>query len=218
MNRGEIKKRILDGMNDDPDSPVFFTSAQLNSLVDEAAEFIAGEVRSQRRSTFLPLKAAQTFYSIRSLAPDLMLPFRVWTHVDSTRLTVSSMEELDRFQQRWIDTAGDPETWFPVAWDLIGIYPRPAQDGGTLRIDYYAWPQAMVDDYEEPEAIIEDSIVLYGIYMGLLKQWDAQKAAGVFKRLQGSSVFDKAKSGILRIGHRSYAPTNLHLPDSIRTE
>lgn len=218
MNRLEIKQRILDGINDDSSDPVFFTDAQLNSLIDEAAEFVVAETRSLRRSSFLPLRAATTFYSLRSLAADIMLPYRVWSHANNSRLTVTSMEELDQFQQRWLDTTATPEMWFPVSWDLIGVFPRPTVGGGTLRIDYFAWPSALQDDSSVPESTTQDALVLYGTYMGLLKQWDANRALSAFKRLQGHKLFDKAKSGILRIGHRSFGRTNLNFPNSITSE
>lgn len=218
MDRAEIKQRILDGIADDADAPVFFTDEQLNQLIDEASEFVVSETRSLRRSSFLPMRAGVSYYSLRSLATDIMLPYRIWNYTRSTRLTVTSMEELDQFQQRWIVTPADPEMWFPVSWDIIGIYPRPVADGGVLRVDYYAWPEALSDDTSVPEQTTQDALVLYGTYMGLLKQWDSAKATETFKRLAKQETFDKAKSGILRIGHRSFGRSNLDLPNSIRSE
>ena len=218
MNRSEIKKRILDGINDDADDPVFFTDAQLNALIDEASEFVQAETRGVRRSSFLPLRDSTTFYSLRNIASDVMLVYRIWSHANNSKLIVTSMEELDQFQQRWLDTTGDPEMWFSVSWDVIGVYPRPSSNGGVLRIDYFAWPEQVTDDAGIPESTTQDSIVLYGTYMGLLKQWDVGKAQQAFKRLQSSAIFDKAKSGILRIGHRSFGRTNLDLQSSIRSE
>lgn len=217
MNRLEIKERILSAISDNVDSPTFFTDEQLNDLIDEAAEFVAAEVRSVRKSTFLPLRAATTFYSIRHLANDIMLPYRIWSHANTSRLSVTSMEELDQFQQRWQDTGATPECWFPVSWDLIGVFPRPIASGGTLRIDYFAWPEALGSDTDSPGSqTVENAILAFGIYMGLLKQWDATRAADAFQRLQRNELFAKAKSGILRIGHRAFGRANLDLPSTIK--
>lgn len=218
MNLGDIKNRILSSINDKVDDPVFFTDAQLTALINEGAELIAGETRAVRRSTFLPLRAGESFYGLRALANDVMLPYRVWSHSNNSRLVVTSMEELDQFQQRWQDTPATPEMWFPVSWDLIGLYPRPAQAGGTLRVDYFAWPTSLVVDSDVPERGVHDALVLYGSYLGLLKQWDANRALEAFRRLQSQTMFDKADSGIKRIGHRSFARSNLNLPSSITSE
>lgn len=218
MNRGEIKDRILDGINDSVDSPTIYTDAQLNDLIDEAAEFVAAETRSFRRSSFLPLRASTSFYPLKGIASDILLPYRVWSHENATRMAATSMEELDQFQQRWLDTTGVPEMWFPVSWDLIGLWPRPTSDGGLLRIDYFAWPESASDDATTFEANLHDALIAYGTYLGLLKQWDSARASSAFSRLQKQTIFDKAKSGILRIGHRSYGRANLDLPNSIKSE
>lgn len=218
LNRLEIKQRILDGINDDSSNPVFFTDAQLNDLIDEASEFVIAETRSMRRSSFLTLQAGVTFYTLRGVAPDIMLPYRIWNNANSSKLIVTSMEELDRFQQRWIDTTATPEMWFPVSWDIIGVYPHPTTSGSTLRIDYFAWPDALDSDTSVPENTAHDAIVLYGVYLGLLKQWDSEKALVAFQNLQRFKDFEKSKSGILRVGHRAWTRQELSLPNSIRHE
>lgn len=219
MKISEIKQRILNGINDDPDNPVFFTDAQLNTLIDEARDVIALQTRSIRQTTFLPLREGTAFYNLRNLAPDLLIPNRIWNHSNSSRLSVTSMEELDQFQQRWQDTTGDPESWFSVSWDIIGLYPRPSASGGILRIDYYAWPRAIVvDDNLDPVENPDDSIVHYGVYLGLLKQWDTERAVDAFEKFASSANLDKAHAHQLRQAHRSYARTQLDFPSSIRTE
>lgn len=218
MNLSEIKQRILHNINDQVDNPVFFTDTQLDALVNEGAEFVVAETRMVRRSTWLPLRGSNTFYSLQTVADDVLLPYRIWSNANSSRLTVTSMEELDQFQQRWQDTAATPEMWFPVSWDLIGVYPRPSSSGGILRIDYFAWPTSLAVDEDRPEGGIHDALVLYGTYLGLLKQWDANRAIEAFKRLQSQTLFDKADSGIKRIGHRSFSRSNLNFPSSITSE
>lgn len=216
MNRAEIKRRILNGINDTPDHPVFFTDAQLDALINEALEFVVAETRAIDRSTFLALRANQTFYPLRGLAPDIMLPYRVWNYANTRRLHVTSMEELDQFQQRWQLTQADPQAWFSVSWDIIGVYPKPASTGGVLRVDYYAWATHLDDDASESEITPHDAIIDYGIYMGLLKQWDSVQATEIFKQLAGNEKFDKAKSQILRIGHRAMSRHELDFGNSFK--
>ena len=211
-----MKRRILNGINDTPDAPVFFTDDQLNALIDEALEFVVAETRAIDRSTFLPLRANHTFYSLRGLASDIMLPYRIWNYGNTRKLHVTSMEELDQFQQRWQLTQADPQAWFSVSWDIIGVYPKPASTGGVLRIDYYAWPPHLDDDASESEITPHDAIINYCIYMGMLKQWDADRAAEVFKELAGNEAFDKAKSQILRVGNRAMSRHELDFSNSFK--
>lgn len=220
MLRSALKSRILDGINDVPGDPVIFTDDQLSDLIDEGAEIICGESRSIRRSVVIPLRKGTTFYSLPSLADDVMFPYRIWNQTLSSRLAVTSMQELDEFHERWITVQRSPEVWFPVSWDMFGIWPSVAEPGGVLRVDYLAWPRSLLDDMDESELTrpTQDALVLYGRYIGLLKQWDADLALQVFKEFQGQTIFANARSNVLRISHRDFRRSNLDLPSSIKSE
>ena len=217
MIRSELKSRILDGINDA--GPTIFTGAQLEALIDEAADFVVAETRSVKRTCFVPFRAGATFYSTLSCADDMMFPYRLWSQANDTRLVVTSMSELDGFMERWQDSHRTPEMWFPVAWDMFGIWPSPAEAGGVLRIDYLAWPRSQLDDNDESELPLatHDALVLYGQYLGLLKEWDSATAQAAFQSLQQHSTFANARSGILRVAHRSFQRSGLHLPHEIRS-
>ena len=205
MTREEIQARILEAIGDDPDDPVFFSDEQLNNLVDEAMEVLVEDIRAVRRQAVIPLKEGIGFIYTPTIDPDFMAPLRVWNHTNSMRLTCLSMAELDTFHIRWQETTATPELWFPVSWDMFGIYPRPAAAEGVLRIDYLAWPRSLMDDGDRPEIpeATHDALVLYGQYMGCLKKWDAQSAMIPLKALQLHREIGKARSGINRISVRS---------------
>lgn len=209
MTRDQIKARIATGINDDPEDPVFFDEEQFSALIDDAMEFVIAETRSVRRTCFVPLRAGSTFYSARSLADDMMFPLRIWNNQNNHRLTATDFHSLDSTYERWLHVKQDPQCWFPVSWDLIGIWPSPSTAGGVLRVDYLAWPRTLLDDDDEPELpeSSQEAIVLYGRYMGMLKQWDADRAKTVFKLLQQEDLLGKARSGILRVKHRSFSRT-----------
>ena len=205
MNRGEIKQRISAAINDDRTSPVFVTDAQLNTLVDEAIQIIAEDSRAIKRSTTLPLRPGMQFIYLPSVAPDIMVPHRIWDHVNSRRLIATTMQELDGYQTRWLNTTGSaPEFWYPVSWDLVGVFPKPVSPGGTMRIDYIAWPRELLDDNDEPEfpQATHNALVLWGAYMSLLKKWDANTAQTVFQAFRGQEAMAKGRSGINKISSR----------------
>ena len=206
MTRNEIQRRTLEAVGDDPDSPVFFSSKQLNELVDEANEVLAEDIRAIHRTALVALKQGVGFIYTPAIANDFMAPLRVFNHQSSLRLPTLSMAELDQLFIRWQDTTGHPELWFPVSWDLLGVYPRPAAGGGVLRIDYLAWPRSLMDGADRaelPEAT-HDALVLYGQYMGVLKKWDSAAAQISLEALQQHTSIAGARSGISRISVRSF--------------
>ena len=204
MTRAEIKNRILRQINDNVDSSVFFTTAQLNSLVDEGLEVLAESTHAIKRTALFAQRPGTIYYSPASIADDIMFPVRIWNNTRQTRLTALSMQELDEYRLRWGLTTGDPEVWFPVSWDLFGLYPATSTSGGIMRMDYVAWPREMVDDNDEPEQVeaSHQVAVLYGAYIGLLKKWDSENALQILKQLQSEHALSEARSGINKMSNQ----------------
>ena len=206
MNRGEIKDRIASAINDDRDSPVFVTDAQLNTLVDEALQILAEDSRAIRRTASLPVRAGMQFVYTPSIAADIMVPYRIWEQTTQRRLIATTMAEMDGYQTRWWRTTGTAEFWFPISWDLFGIYPMPASAGGILHVDYIAWPRDLMDDSDEPELPLasQDAIMLWATYQALLKKWDSNTAMEVFKAFQAHQALAAGRSGINKISSRIF--------------
>lgn len=206
MTRDEIQQRVLEGIQDDPDTPIFFSETQLARLINEAYEVLAEDSQAIKRTAFVPLKEGVGFYSTPSISADFMAPTRIWNHSLNQRLTCLSMAEMDSLDTRWQTTTGTPQVWFPVSWDMFGIYPRPSTAGGVLRVDYIAWPRSLMDGSDRPELpeASHDALTLYGQYMGCLKKWDAQSAMIPLASLQKHKAVATARSGISRISVRSF--------------
>lgn len=198
MTRSELRTRILDALNEDADSPVFWSTAQIDTIIDEASEVMAEEAQSIRRSAFISREPGKLFYSTRGIADDVMAIYRVWATDLNRRLVAVSAGQLDDQNETWQSVTGDPEYWFPLSWDLFGIYPHPSSGGGILRIDYFGWPRTLMDDDDEPEfrEPDHDGLVLYGVYDGLLKQWNLQRALEIFSRFVERWMDAKERAGV----------------------
>ena len=206
MNQAEIKRRVLESCGDNPDTPVFFSDTQLGDLATEAMEILAEDVKAIKRQAFVPLREGIGFIYTPILAPDFMAPTRIWNHDLGQRLTCLSMAELDAININWQATTGNPEVWFPVSWDMFGVYPRPADAGGVLRVDYLAWPRELMDDDDRPELpeATHDAVVLYGQYMACLKKWDGDAAQIALRAFQAHQAIANPRSGINRMSVRSF--------------
>lgn len=214
MTRAEIRDRILQALNESTSSPVFWSTAQLDAVIDEASEVMTEEAKAIRRTAFVGRQEGTLYYSTLGVAADLMAIYRVWLPDLNRRLTAVSISELDAQHETWSTVTGNPEYWFPVSWDLFGIYPHPASSGGLLRLDYYAWPRPLLDDNDEPEfrEADHDAFVMYGVYDGLLKQWNVPRAMELFARFVDHGQTGRARSGVretqARYTQRATAPGN----------
>lgn len=210
MTRAQIRDRILAALNESTTAPVFWSTAQLDATIAEASEVLAEEAKAIRRTAFVGRQPGSTYYFLRGLAPDVMAVTRIWLPDSSKRLTAVSIAELDAQNETWPLATGDPEYWFPVSWDCFGIYPHPAAGGGLLRIDYLAWPRTLLDDEDEPEFrdADQDSVVMYGIYDGLMKKWDAARALELFNRFIEQWQTGKARNGVRETQARVFQRNN----------
>ena len=198
MTRSQIRDRILNALNESTSAPVFWSTTQTDAVIHEAAEVLAEEAKAIRRSAFVARLAGATYYFTRGLAPDVMAITRIWLPDQNKRLTAVSIAELDAQNSTWATVTGDPEYWFPVSWDCFGVYPHPATGGGLMRVDYLAWPRTLLDDEDEPEfrESDQDSLVMYGLYDGLMKRWDSARALDVFGRFMSQWQTGRARNGV----------------------
>ena len=216
MIRSEIRARILHGLNEsDVSTPVFWDEDELNAIIDEAAEVICEEADAIKRTAFVPLQAMQQYYSLRAIAPDVMSPYRIWHQDQETRLQAVSMITLDSRHETWQTVSGDPVAWFPVSWETFGLWPCPAAGTGVIRVDYLAWPRPLLDDEDESELPEpdHDALVVYGIYDGLAKRWDAKRAMEAWQIFMRQWGDDRARSGVRRIQSQIQQRPIVPMPD-----
>lgn len=213
MNRAAIRDRILIALNESTSAPVFWSTAQVDASIVEALEVLSEEAQAVRRTAMVGLKPGSTYYPLRGVANDIMAPYRLWLpHLDR-RLTAVTIGQLDRQNETWPTVTGDPEYWFPVSWDLFGVYPHPSAGGGMIRIDYLAWPQALAQDDDVPElrGADQDALVLYGVYDGLMKQWAAPQAIEMFARFMERWAVARDRHGMRENQARTYqVPQGTH--------
>ena len=206
MTRQQIRDRILIALNESTTSPVFWSTAQLDAVIDEASEVLAEEAKAIKRTAFVGRQPGVTYYSTRGIAPDVMAIYRIWLPDLNRRLIAVGISELDKQNETWPTVNGDPEYYFPVSWDCFGVYPHPASGGGTMRIDYFAWPRTLLDDSDEPEfrEADHDALVLYGIYDGLMKMWAAPRALEMFNLFLDAWKTGRARAGVREQQSRYY--------------
>lgn len=204
MTRSELRARILHGLNEDATSPVFFSTSEIDSVIDEAAEVLAEEAAAIKRTVVLPMQDGTMFYSLRGLASDCMQITRVWDETNTRRLERTTMADLDARHQTWMTVTGDPWRWFPVSWDLFGLWPAPSTGGDLLTVEYLAWPRALLHDDDRPEFldVDHDALVAYGVYDGAMKRWDAITGLTAWNAFLQSWGQAKDRSGADRLRAR----------------
>ena len=189
MRRPELRRRIYRMIDDDPDSPASITVADVNELIDEALEVVSEEVRYRSKTAYAPLFAGAQFYNLLAIDPLCYSPYRFWLMEREEPLRFTTIGALNREENNWLDfTADRPDYWFPVDHSTFGIYPRvTAGAGEVLRVDYYAWADAVLDDYmilpyDDPTL---DAVIDYVVYSVHIRRWDMMQASQKFEQFAG---------------------------------
>ncbi len=198
MNRLAIQTRILEKLNESTTAPLFWSTAQIDDLIQEGQEVLAEESRIIKRSVTVTVRPGTSYYFLRGIAADCMTPYRLSLPDSRLRLRAVSPLQLDAYHLLWETVTGTPRWWVPIDWQTFALFPHSIQGGGVLRIDYLAWPQALQDDLDEPEytASDQDALVLYGVYMGLLKRWDVDRATVFFSKFMERVSRSRAGTGM----------------------
>lgn len=206
MNRQELREHILVALGEARTSPVFFSNADVHTMIQDGQEVMAESIGGILRTAYLPLKAGVGFYPLRGIAPDFMKIKRLSIPSLDRRLVAVSRRQLDEFHEFWRTVNGDPENYVSMGWDWIGVFPHPSSAGLILRVDYLAWPRTLDSDDDWPEFMDadHDALMYYGLYDGLLKRWDVEKALPVYQEFLSRLGKGKARSGVSRSQARSW--------------
>ena len=212
MTRDEIRTRALTLLNDDPTAPIFWSLAEANQLLEEAQEVLAEETEALTRVLYVPERAGCMFYSLEALQGRVMTPWRLWTRNRQHRLWPTSMTELDGHYERWLTVTGEPEWWFLLSWDVIGVWPAPTTGGGIMELDCLVWPTKVQDDTDEPETTDPDHDVLvsYIEMEGQVKQWDVARALELGLGFLARATDSQARSGLRAVQERFFTREGEH--------
>jgi hypothetical protein len=207
MIRSDMRRRVLQALNDSVEAPVFFNVDRVNQSLDEGFERLTELAPAVRQELIIPRREGQMLYSIPGLGAPILAPYRIWLPDVRRRLQVVELNDLDARHELWMTVGGTPYWWFPVDWRTFGIWPVPSEGGGVLQIDYYAWGQPLLDDGDEYADLgLEDQelLVFYGECEGYLRQGDVQNAIRLWKQVAGRNADAVAGADLLLNHARDY--------------
>lgn len=184
LTLSEIETEIRLRIKDTHTSRQRYTSAQLTNLVNEAQRDVINNTWAIRKSTEITLIINTTYYS---LPEDLIAIERVT--YDRRNLPEATLISLDGESGNgaWENTGGRPQKYFQdsAQTDSIGVHPWPnsVTSTGTIRINYWAQAEDLVDATDEPFngafrfKPYTDLLILYPVYRVYLIEGEVDKAS-----------------------------------------
>lgn len=177
QNLGQMRDQLAQ-MLDDPQM-VYYTPAEMAHALNLSQRLFAFLTLCVERTVSFALTNAQTWYQLSGQISDFIAPLRI-LH-SGTRLTASTIHDLDARDDSWRSTAGNPTRYCQPGHDLFAITPQPASGVHTLSLTYAAWPAEMTNNGDTPEipADQQPHLIDSAYYLLRLKEGGQEGAAAV---------------------------------------
>lgn len=142
----EIEEHALELFGENTSSPDVFTNdtagiAQVRDSINDAIEEISMLTGTTKRVYQVPLRTNQTFYRIQFKVDHFGWITDVWYPARKIRLEQTDLIKLNIFNPRWLLNTGNPEAYFPIGEDVIGVWPKPAGQGDFLEVTCVVIPE-----------------------------------------------------------------------------
>jgi len=140
----------------------------------------------------VPLKKNVSFYSL-ALTQGTPLWIERARFMDQQRelSCMGFVSIADRYGSLWLSATGTPHTYIPVSSTILGVFPKPASDGGAIKLRVTCTPGDYADalTYISPGEAFETALVSYGKYALLMTTYgnttDANEAYAEYLQAAG---------------------------------
>jgi len=180
-----LERRVLQLVGDNPDAPDVFLDtdagmAPVRDSINDAIQEIVMITGGQKRTYFIPLRQEQAFYRFRLNYGYLGWMTDVWLVNLQKRLEQTDLIRLSRHDPRWMVAKAEPDAYFPVGDELIGVYPKPSASSDALEITFVEIPKAYEsgDDRVKLKSDFEDAAVHFAVS----EYWASRGDAGEAKK------------------------------------
>jgi hypothetical protein len=192
VNFADLKTEVFRRLNESATSPVFWEEGDVGDALNEGMEELADATEFYEGTFPISLVMNCTYYNLLLLfaphAPDFENePLRVTAVFNSqtnTWLTPASVRDLEADSLRWEVVTGPPEKFFMRGLWLLGLFPKPPANIGTVVAHGVAVPPNMTLATDIPPFPIDfhPALIEYALFDLLsqdgetkeaLEHWDA---------------------------------------------
>jgi hypothetical protein len=183
----EIERRVLELIGEDPDAPDVFTEddggiTPIRQAVSDAIAEIVMLTGSFKREYFLPLRAGQQIYRIALQSGSIGWIADAWTVGQQRRLEQTDLGRVAAYDPRWMVSSGQPYSYFPIAGDVVGFYPKPSATEDVIALTVVEIPF----DYQSSNdrVLLRESFKYAAVHFAVSQYWatrgDASEAQAHF--------------------------------------
>lgn len=149
MINSDILDRATTRLGDVPGSlSAHYNRAEILVAVNQVYRLMCFLTMALETTVTFTMTSGDSFQKMLSTYPDWILPLRI--RVGGVKLLPARAEDLAALNSSWSTTAGTPERYALLGFDLLCIYKQPMTDTAS-QIVYARTPALLADDGNEPE-------------------------------------------------------------------
>lgn len=151
MNFGAMKAEVRRKLAEHSSGLVYWTASEIGDAVNAGLMEISDATEWNEAHVRLPLLSHRRYYDLRTAIGETFLAIRPAFDDQTNRwLIPSTTVNMDARDRRWEMSDGEPERLFTRGPFILGVWPEPQTDFGTLKQYYVGLPDPLVDDEDEP--------------------------------------------------------------------
>lgn len=153
MTVSQLKARIYKRLDETPQSlsgTGFYTDSEVLTAINAAQRLFVLLTLCLESTGSLSLDAGTCWYLPMSTFSNWLLPLRVRVN-GGGKVHPARLDELDALSSSWQATAGTPERYCSLGFNLLAIYKQPSSSGTSLDVTYARCPSVLASTADEPE-------------------------------------------------------------------
>lgn len=142
MTRLQLTERLALNLNDQ--DMTFWTDDDINASIQDAYDDVVGNSQCLINSGTVNFVSDRTYYrwTEMGIATDVLATIAIFNNNNNIFIEDSlSLRDMDRFRSDWEIWNGNPQYWFPVCFDCIGLAPKYLIATGNFT--HYYWKRAV---------------------------------------------------------------------------
>lgn len=146
-----LERDVLTMIGEDPDSPDVFVDTDdglrpIRASINDAIQEISMLTGGYKETFYVPLITNSIFYRLSLQRGHLGWVTDCWLMTQKRRLEQVDLKRLNAFDPRWMQHTGNPDHYFHISLDVIGVHPKPASSSGVLQLHAVVIPDPYTND------------------------------------------------------------------------
>lgn len=184
-----LERHVLEIIGENTSSPDVFVDTDeglepIRDSLNDAIEEIVSMTGSYKRTYYIPLTENQSFYRLKMTDGAFGWVTDAWLVNQKRRLSQTDIISLQGHSPTWLDDEGNPDSYYQVGRNIIGLYRRPTASSDMIELTCVVIPSRY--ETSEDRVKLRDHYKWAAVHYAVSEYWasrgDAKEATFWFSK------------------------------------